>query len=253
MNLFTTNPTTKKLKGKIDLSIYSTPGDNDHVFKNRDSRLHPIAFTSKQEKHIRESWSGGVKDKKLKCSIPLKEKSTLFMLSTAYLDYMAYTVNILDMDEHIDKGSTHYKMCNDMLSSHKDHLVNYFTHNKRKVFDEEGNTVCAVSQQKLRVSDIADPTRNNRVNPLPTDIQMGHIASRCDECFTVYGKNIVMMSRRGNLLIGEHSFIEDIWLDEINSILTYQKYHIDVKSSAENEKGLRILELETQLAKLKIT
>ena len=221
LELFKSNPTTVKLKGKIEQSIKTTPGDNDHVYKNRDSRLHPIAISNDDEVKIRSSWEEGVKSQKLKAAIPLKEKSTPFMIATAYLDYMVYTINIFGMDEHIGTESNHYEMCDAMLASHKDHLVNYFNTYNRRIFDNEGNTVCAVIGNKLSVNDMADPNRNNRTDIRPTDIQMGHITSRCENCFTVHGRNIVMMSRRGNLMIGEHSFIEDSWLDEFQALIAY--------------------------------
>jgi len=217
MKIFKSNPTTQKLEESIRHSIHTTPGNNDLVFKNRDSRLHPLAITNAQEKQIRSSWSN-MKENKLSCAIPLKEKSTPFMLATAYLDYMVYTTSICDIDEHIDKESDHYKMCIDMLQLHKDDLIKYFGTYNRNIFNTDGYTVCAVQQRQLRVSDMADPIRDNRTDIRPTDIQMGHVKSRSDNCFTVYGKNIVMMSRRGNLIIGEHRFTEDDWLDELGMI-----------------------------------
>ena len=221
MELFKPNPTTKKIKGKINQSICSTPGDNDHVYKNRDSRLHPIAISNTDEINIRNSWEGGVRSNTLKCAIPLKEKSTPFMIATAYFDYMVYTCNICGMDEHIDIESNHYEMCNAMLASHKDHLVNYFNTYNRRIFDSDGDTICAVLGNKLTVDDMADPNRNNRTDIRPTDIQMGHITSRRENCFTVHGRNIVMMSRDGNLMIGEHSFIDNAWLEKFQALITY--------------------------------
>lgn len=217
IELFKSNPTTGKIKQKIDQSIYKTPGDNDHVFKNRDSRIHPIAITNSQEQQIRNSWSS-VKEKQLKCCIPLKEKSTPFMIASAYIDYFVCGFNIHDIDEHIDKESIHYKMCSDMLKSNKEYLIDYFGKKGRKIFDNSGHTICAVLGTTFNIVDLADPSRDNRRNIKDTDIQMGHIDSRCGNCFTIRGKNIVMMSRRGNLMIGENSFIDNTFNEEIISI-----------------------------------
>jgi hypothetical protein len=216
-NIFQKNPITKKIEGKIEQSIFCTPGADDYVIKNRDSRLHPISITNRQEKQIKN------KKNKLKCAIPLKEQSTPFMLATAYLDWLVYICSISGISEHLDIKSGHYKMYESLLLTHKQYLTDYYTSNNRKVFDEKGKTICAILGRRLTVTDLADTSRDNRQDVRPTDIQMGHISSRCDECYTVYGKNIVMMSRRGNMIIGEHSFIEDAWLNEINDIRDFHK------------------------------
>lgn len=215
MNLFKDNLTTSKIKGKIEQSIYSTPGADDYVIKNRDSRLHPIAITKGQERMIKD------KNIKLSCAIPLKEQATPFQLSTAYLDYITYILNISDIDEFINKDSEHYNLCIDILNNHKLFLEEHYGIKRRKVFDSEGHTICAVLGIRLSVSNLSDPNRDNRTDIRPTDIQMGHISSRCDDCYTVYGTNIVMMTRRGNLIIGEHSFIEDTWINELRSICSH--------------------------------
>tara|TARA_Y100000389_G_scaffold87926_1_gene84397 strand:+ start:1605 stop:2549 length:945 start_codon:yes stop_codon:yes gene_type:complete len=215
MDIFKDNPTTSKIIEKIDKSIYSTPGADDYVIKNRDSRLHPIAITKTQEK--------GIKNKKVKlsCAIPLKEQSTPNLLATGYLDYLTYTTNIKGIQEYINKESPHYIMCEELLKNHKKYLIDYFNKFKRDIFNSDGYTICAVLGKGLSVSDLADPSRDNRTDIRPTDIQMGHISSRCDDCYTIYGTNIVMMSRRGNLIIGEHSFIEDTWISELQAICNF--------------------------------
>jgi hypothetical protein len=240
MDIFCKTKTASKIIGKVDQSIYCTPGADDRVIKNRDSRLHPIAITKEDEKNIKESWTGGVKEHKLKCSIPLKEKSTPFMLATAYVDYMTYIDSISDISEIINPESSHYKMCKSMLSKHKTFLVNYFKKNKREVFNQYGNTICAILGKELKTKNLADPHRDNRTEYDHNDIQMGHINSRCDNCYTIYGTNIVMMTRRGNLIIGEHSFIEDTWKLEHKSISIHHNItHINEKQlSILKEKGL---------------
>jgi len=212
MKLFIDNKTTRKIKSKVSLSIYGTPGADDYVIKNRDSRLHPIAITKGQERLIRD------KKVKLACSIPLKEGGTPFILATAYIDYFTYILNIYDINEHINQESNHYKLCNEMLINHKQYLTKYYGKYGRKIFNSEGYTICAVIGQRLLVSNLADPDRDNRTDIRHTDIQMGHISSRCDSCYTVYGTNIVMMTRRGNLIIGEHSLTEETWKQEHKSI-----------------------------------
>jgi hypothetical protein len=244
VKMFLKNPITDKLVEKVEKSICTTPGADDYVFKNRGSRLFPIAVSSQQEKTIRD------KNKKLKCAIPLKEKTTPFMMATAYLDYITYINSIDGINEYILEKSPHYQMCKTMFAEHKEHLQNFYSEYKRSVFDIDGFVVCAIMGKKVEICDVADVDRDNRTDIRQTDIQMGHIKSRCNECFTVYGKNIIMMSRRGNLLIGEHSFIEDIWLNEVQSIISHQKSSI--KQQIKNEDKLsialaRIAELEAKL------
>lgn len=221
MDIFIPSPTSDKVTIKIEKSIYMTPGADDYLVKNRGSRLHPIAITKEQEKKIRGSWSEGMKSKKLKCAIPLKEQSTPFMVASAYLDYIVSTCSIQGMEDHINKESRHFQLCKDMLTKHKGFLEGYFEKFNRKIFDSDGHTICSVLGCKLRVEDFADPERDNRTDIRPTDIQMGHISSRCEDCYTVYGTNIVMMTRRGNLIIGEHSFIEDTWINELKGICSF--------------------------------
>ena len=45
-NLFKKNDITKKLIGSISLSIYSSPGNDDYVYKNRCSRLYENVISS---------------------------------------------------------------------------------------------------------------------------------------------------------------------------------------------------------------
>ena len=199
-----------------------TTGANDYVVKDRGSRLRPIAITKEQEKK-RGSWPEGMKSKELKCAILLKEQSTPFMMATAYLDLIVSTWSIQGMEDHINKDSYHYILCKDMLTKHKDFLRNIFNNITGEVFDTDGHTTCAVLGRRLSVSDLADPNRDNRTDIRNTDVQLGHIKSRCEDCYTIYGTNIVMMSRRGNLLIGEHSFIEDTWINELEGVLSFHR------------------------------
>ena len=216
------NPTCSKIMGKIEFSITSTPGDDDYVFKNRDSKLHPIGLTSSQEKLIKRQKDPDIK---LKCAVPLSHKTTPFMMATALIDWYTYIMNIPGVSELIDTNNPFYKLYieNNTFVNHKTWLINYFHSKNRKVFNVNGNPICVIIGRELTLSDLSDPTRDNRTDIRDTDIQMGHISSRCDNCYTVHGTNILMMSRRGNLLIGEHSFIEDIWIDELQSICNFHR------------------------------
>ena len=215
--VFIQSALTKKIDGKTDTSIFSTPGADDYIFKNRATRLFPIALTNKQERSIRQPQGD-----KLKCAIPLKEQTTPFMMATALIDWMIYTMNVNEMSRHINVQSHEY-ICYQYFSSminHKNFLIYYFNTYNRKVFNEHGNTICPIIHKELEISNVADITRDNRTIIDKYDIQMGHISSRCNECYTIYGTNLVMMTREGNRIIGEYSFIEDEWLNVLRTILS---------------------------------
>lgn len=67
---------------------------------------------------------------------------------------------------------------------------------------------------------MSDISRDNRVNIDNDDIQMGHIQSRNDMHYTIRGVNLVMMTREGNRIIGEDSFIENIWIEKLKKIVS---------------------------------
>jgi len=54
-----------------------------------------------------------------------------------------------------------------------------------------------------------------------TDIQLGHNIPRSDEYITIKGCNLLPMSRRGNLLLGENVFTENKWIYEMKKIVFY--------------------------------
>jgi len=209
-DIFKKSNTTDKLISSIDHSVYTTPGNDDFVYKNRGSRLFPFVLSRTEEKKIRN------KEIKKKCSIPLKDASTPILLAQAYLDWLTFVVNIVDIKEHlVTEGN---EAIFEMLQKNKTHLSSIF-HN-RNIFDKNGNTICVITKNTTTVTDFADAERDNRVNIKDTDIQLGHNVSRDDCCVSIRGENLFPMSRRGNLIIGERVFTEDVWLDELRAILS---------------------------------
>lgn len=210
------NALTRKIDGKTDTSILSTPGADDYVFKNRCSRLFPIALTNEQEREIRQPQ--GIK---LKCAIPLKEQTTPFMMATALIDWTIYNMNVDDMGQHINPNSHDYQcyQYSNSMVKHKDFLIKYFNSHNRKVFNNSGKTICPIIHRDLEISNVADITRDNRTNIDKFDVQMGHISSRSNGCYTIYGTNLVMMTREGNRIIGEYSFIEDEWINVLRTVV----------------------------------
>jgi len=209
------NKIAERLVGSVDLCIYHSPGNDDYVYKNRSSRLHPIHIPKTIERQIRN------KNKKLKCAIPTCEYSTPFMLATAYIDWLCYIINIQDINDIVNSelNETQQQFINILKNDHKTFLSNYFSQLNRKVFDENNNTICAIAKTVVMTKHVSDPTRDNRIEIDPDDIQMGHIKSRNDNYFSVRGTNIVMMTRYGNRIIGEDSFTENVWIEKLKKIV----------------------------------
>lgn len=212
MNIFKKNETTKKLLESIRLSIYSTPGNDDYVFKNRASRLYPYCLTATQEKHIRD------KKLKKKCAIPKKDSSTPHDMAEAYIDWMTFIVNVHDINDHIDNTLYEQSGIKDILYKNKQNLIQFY--NNRKIFDNNGNSICVVTQEKINLVDIVDIERDNRFDIRETDIQLGHNVPRSDECITIKKCNLLPMSRIGNLIIREDIFTDDKWINTLKHIIT---------------------------------
>ena len=212
--MFISSLLTKKIDKKTETSIMNTSGADDYVFKNRCSRLFPIALTNEQERMIRQP-----QGQKLKCAIPLKEQTTPFMMATALIDWTVYITNINGINEHINPHSYEVVTYGDKLNEHKKYLQDYFLSHRRPIFNDTGNTICPVIHKTLEINNLTDPERDIRLNPYPHDIQMGHISSRTNECYTIHGTNLVMMTREGNRIIGEYSLIENDWIESLRSLI----------------------------------
>jgi hypothetical protein len=213
-SIFKKNNITKKIMGSIDLAIYSTPGNDDYVFKNRSSRLYPIAISNDDEKMIRDKTEA-----KKKCAIPLKDASTPELLAQAYVDWITYVCNIEGIGEHFDTDSELFEEILEMVQKNKEHLTRFYK--EREIFDKDGFTTCVIMKKKVTIQDFADPDRNNRTDIYDTDIQMGHNFPRSDSCVSIRGENLLPMSRRGNLIIGEHVFTQNSWIDELKRITSF--------------------------------
>ena len=83
--------------------------------------------------------------------------------------------------------------------------------------------MCVITQARITLADFADPERDNRVDIRDTDVQLGHNIPRDDSYVSIRGENLLPMSRRGNLIIGERVFTEDVWIEELKKIVS--SYH----------------------------
>jgi hypothetical protein len=182
----------KKMNNKLK-GVYSTPGNDDYVFKNRASRLFPIILPKEIEYSIKN------KNKKLKCAIPLRDHTTPFMLATAYLDILVLLMNV--------KGSiisTTNKEYLRILDSHKEYLKEYYSSKGLVIFDSEGNTMCPVKEYSFTTKDFE---RDSRFNPEDTDPQIGHVIPRSEKEYTIRGLNLCILTRSGNIAIGDKELV----------------------------------------------
>lgn len=208
-NIFTSNGITNKIDW-----LFTTPGNNDFVFKNRHSRLFPIRLSDKQEKKIRN------KDVKLKCAIPLKDASTPEMIASAVLDYLTLIFNVKGIEAYLNDKSMHYKIINPMILEHKKVLTEFYAEYDRQLFNSDGYSVCPVTGRALEVADFLLKLDD------PLGIQLGHVQPRDCQQYTIRGFNVLMMSRDGNRIIGDYNFIQNEWIEKIEGILNFHKLKV---------------------------
>jgi hypothetical protein len=211
INIFNKLPETTITK--IKTAIYSTPGNDDYIFKNRSNRLFPIKLT--------DSFQRKIKDKKIKlsCAIPLKDSTTPLMQASAYLDYITFVMSIKEVNEK-------YITWTDIipfLLKHKEELINRFKLKNKRLFNDEGFTICPVTGYEITLEDIAKDTR---IENGPNDIQLGHCDIRNENSFTIRGFNICLMTREGNRLVGDTSFFDDSWIKKLEVIVKFHNLSI---------------------------
>ena len=198
----------------IDTAIYTTPGNDDYVYKNRCSRLFKIVLSTKEQLKIRD------KTIKKKCAIPLKDHSTPFDLACAYLDWVTYILNIKEIkDDYTSKKLLEDETLLEYINNHKTKLNEYYKSLNRNVFDENGFTICGVTQYLFKLNDVADKTRDSRVDIRETDMQLGHVVPRNEENITIKGLNLIPMTRKGNRIVGDNVYTENVWIEDLKTIL----------------------------------
>ena len=211
-SIFKKTEQAKKILTSIDMAIYITPGNDDYVHPNRASRLHANVLSSIEAKKIRD------KSVKKKCAIPLKDATTPLFLAQAALDWMVILIGVKGVYNELNEEADNI-IWKTYLNEHKRFIDEYYKSFDRKIFDREGNTICCIKKNKLHLEDVAEIGRDVRVNIRDTDLQMGHNIPRSDNYITIRGCNLLPMTRRGNLIIGEKKFTENIWLDELKDIV----------------------------------
>lgn len=227
---------------KIDQAIYTTPGNDGIIYKNRHDRGFPIVVSSANERLIKEyertlaaagaAAAAGTVSKR-SCAIPLCERSTPLMMATAYIDFMSYLLNIQGIDEYLTPDENLSAQEKEMIvflqNTHKSFLDTFYRGYNRRIFtatchgdgtgETGGFTRCAVRMYTFTPRDFVDTTRDSRFDISQNDIQIGHIVSRSDSEYTIRGLNVLFMSRRGNLIIGEENYLEEGWRDTLRGCL----------------------------------
>jgi len=203
----------KSVPGKIETSIFSTPGNDDFIFKNRSNRNFPIQLSGEQESKIRD------KKKKLSCAIPLRDGSTPLMQAAACLDWITQMINITGVRANLKDMGDQGAFVR-MLDEHKIVLDARFRAFNRRLFNETGETICPVTNHLIRLDDIQSRD-DSRTCPRPTDIQLGHCIPRSDNEYTIRGFNICMMTRDGNRIVGDSPFCSDEWLEKLRAIVNF--------------------------------
>ena len=217
---------------KIDQAIYTTPGNDGIIYKNRHDRGFPIVVSSANERLIKEYErtlaAAGATATKRSCAIPLCERSTPLMMATAYLDFMSSLLNIQGIDEYLtpdeNLSAQEKEMIAFLQNTHKLFLDTFYRGYNRRIFADRsdggsGFTRCAVRRYTFTPRDFVDTTRDSRFDISQNDIQIGHIVSRSDSEYTIRGLNVLFMSRRGNLIIGEENYLEEGWRDTLRGCL----------------------------------
>tara|TARA_B100000212_G_scaffold258767_1_gene198807 strand:- start:9871 stop:10713 length:843 start_codon:yes stop_codon:yes gene_type:complete len=218
--LFNVDEECKQICRKIYSAIYSTPGHDDYVYKDRTSRLFKNVLSTEEQLKIRD------KTIKKKCAIPLKEYSTPFDLACAYLDWITYILNVEEIqNDYISLEYYKSSVYKNYISKHKEFMENFYKSYNRAIFNKDGFTICCVTQYLFKLEDIADKTRNMRVDIRRTDMQLGHVVPKNEETITIKGLNLVPMTREGNRLVGEHIFTENVWLQRLMDITAL--FHIN--------------------------
>ena len=125
--------------------------------------------------------------------------------------------NIQDIYPIINTECSDYELIKIALDYNKQHLIDFYSN--RIIFNEKGYTICVVTQKICNLSNFATTDRDNRIDIQDNDIQLGHNRPRSDTYVSICGENLLPMSRRGNLIIGENLFTENLWIEELKRIM----------------------------------
>ena len=104
---------------------------------------------------------------------------------------------------------------------HKEKMITVYTEQNKTLFDSQGYTICPVIGQRIGIQHVLNPDRCN-----PLGIQLGHVLPRSNTRHTIRGFNLVLMTRTGNRLVGEHDFNSQDWLEILRSTVAFHSSHV---------------------------
>jgi hypothetical protein len=101
-----------------------------------------------------------------------------------------------------------------IVKTHKVNLSEFYKNINLSVFDADGFTICPIIKRTIQVNDIINNNISDR-----NSIQLGHIIPRSETEFTIRGKNIVLMTRDGNRLVGDYRLDDSEWLTLLKNVV----------------------------------
>jgi hypothetical protein len=135
-------------------------------------------------------------------------------MATAYFDYMTHMLGIECIEDYTNKEYQHYDSINKTCMDNRVELEMYYGTYNRKIFDTTGASICPVMLDKISIDNIINNDICNEHG-----VQLGHVIPKRDGEFSIRGKNVLMMTREGNRLLGGHKFTENIWLERLKLLL----------------------------------
>lgn len=222
-----------KLDGKIrsklgDNFVYSTPGNDGKVCPNRSSRLHLLHCSKEEQRQLKTL---KVFNQKGGFVIPQSEGSTPLLMACLYWDLMWQVSRI----ENVSMGLS--ECTKNKLDKHGDHFLQTLPLGC-DILDKKGYLQCPINQTAFILDNLVNVDKDD---PQDMDIQAGHLTPRCNDDITLRPENVLLMSRYGNIMMGNKNFQQAT--DEICRLASKWK-----GVSTENmELKARVAELEAKL------
>jgi hypothetical protein len=162
------------------------PGDDDIIYKNRISRIFPIQISNSKEFELKNTFHLKSRGVKLKSAIAIKNSSTPFLVATAEIDIASFILQI-DSENRIP---TEIKT---FLNEHYKNLVEHYKNQDIFITNRENNLCCPVYGHTI-LPDHFDKNSGGY------QVQFGHVEPVSNNRYMTRGKNIVLISRNGNLM-----------------------------------------------------
>ena len=133
-----------------------------------------------------------------------------------YFDWSSYIISVIDIEEYLNNDKKNEYIFK-TLQLHLIFIKENFEKYNRKILNENNNLICPITKEIIILENLYN--ENMRFNPNENDIQFGHVEAKSKCRYSIKGLNTLPMSREGNRILGENSFIEDIWIKKLKNIL----------------------------------